>query len=76
MATKPPPWWASALMFVGWWLVALVFAVIVMAQWVLWMVLGSSILGTVGIVLAGLMSAVQMWLLFGTPNTKQSCDIS
>ena len=75
MATQPPPWWASVMIVVGWGLVALVFGVTVMAQWVLWMVLGSSFLGVVGIALGGLVAAVQMWLLFGTPNVNESCDL-
>ncbi len=75
MASTPPPWWTAVLTTLGWGLLTLVLAVTIFAQWCLWLILGMELLGIPGLVLGGLIWAVQIWLIFGTANLKQSCDL-
>lgn len=75
MVSQPPSWWSAALSTAGWGLVALILAVTIMAEWLLWMIFGSVYLGTTGIALGGVMTALQIWLLFGTATVERSCDL-
>lgn len=63
------------MLWLGVGLLALVFAVTVMAQWFLWLALTSLLFAGWGMILGGLITAAQIWLLFGTAAKKESCEL-
>lgn len=56
-------------------LTALILGLAIMVQWGLWLALTMQIFNGWGGILGGLVAAVQIWLLFGTSQTKQSCEL-
>ncbi len=73
-ADQPSGWTVVALSAMSW-IVALEFAIIVMVQCAMWIALGAVLLGPWGVVPGGILSAVQMLMLFdsrrdrpGVPN--------
>lgn len=56
-------------------LIALVIAVAIMVQWGLWLALTMQLFSGWGGIVGGLLVAVQIWLLFGTAEKKQSCEL-
>jgi hypothetical protein len=56
-------------------LLALVFALAVMLQWFLWLVLTMSLFSGWGVIFGGLVFALQLWLLFGTAQRSKACEL-
>ncbi len=70
-----PALWVRVLTWVFSSIFCLTYALTVMLQWVLWLILTMQFFGGWGGILGGLIAAVQIWLLFGTANKPQSCGI-
>jgi hypothetical protein len=70
-----PAWPVRVLSWTLSTLIALILGLAIMVQWGLWLALTMQLLNGWGGILGGLVAAVQIWLLFGTAQTKQSCEL-
>ena len=72
---SPPAWPIRALSWTLSTLIAFVLALAIMVQWGLWLALTMQLFNGWGGIAGGLVVATQIWLLFGTAEKKQSCDL-
>lgn len=70
-----PPGWLRWVHSIGWWLTAVILAVVFMVQWAFCMAIGMHFLGTPGLILGIALVAAQICALFLTPDPKNSCSI-
>ena len=73
--TSKPAWPTRVLGWVLGGVMTLALALAVIVQWGLWIALTMQLFDGWGGIAGGLIAAVQMWLMFGTAEKKQSCSL-